>query len=205
LNAIIGFAEIIDGQYLGPAHRNYRQRAAEIVAQARVLLAAIEDLDFAARLQSRQAGEGEAVSIGDLIPELMEEWASQALAKGTQLRMAPQVSQLRSKLDGDLASRLLKRFLQAVIESSASHETIHVDAKEGRGRLAVAVSRPAATLQLGEAQLFDPSYSTGAEGEGSRLGLGFALRLVRGLARLAGGDLSLTPSELTLILPLVRN
>jgi signal transduction histidine kinase len=205
LNAIIGFAEIIDGQYLGPAHRNYRQRAAEIVAQARVLLAAIEDLDFAARLQSRQAGEGEAVSIGDLIPELMEEWASQALAKGTQLRMAPQVSQLRSKLDGDLASRLLKRFLQAVIESSASHETIHVDAKEGRGRLAVAVSRPAATLQLGEAQLFDPSYSTGAEGEGSRLGLGFALRLVRGLARLAGGDLSLSPSELTLIIPIVRN
>ena len=31
LNAIIGFAEIIDGQYLGPAHRRYRQRAADIV------------------------------------------------------------------------------------------------------------------------------------------------------------------------------
>ena len=57
LNAIIGFAEIIDGQYLGPAHRNYRERAAEIVAQARTLLAAIEDLDFAARLRGRKPGE----------------------------------------------------------------------------------------------------------------------------------------------------
>ena len=205
LNAIIGFAEIIDGQYLGPAHRNYRQRAAEIVAQARVLLAAIEDLDFAARLQGRQAGEGEALPLAEIIPELAEEWASQALAGQIQLRMAPQMSQLRSKLDRDLAVRLLKRFLGAVIESSAPHEMIHIDAKEARGRLAVAVSRPAATLQLGEGQLFDPSYSTAAEGEGSRLGLGFALRLVRGLARLAGGDLSPSPSELTLILPLARS
>jgi signal transduction histidine kinase len=34
LTAIIGFAEIIDGQYLGPAEQSYRDRAAEIVSQA---------------------------------------------------------------------------------------------------------------------------------------------------------------------------
>jgi signal transduction histidine kinase len=204
LNAIIGFAEIIDGQYLGPAHRNYRQRAAEIVAQARTLLAAIEDLDFAARLQGRQPGDGEAAVLADFFPELAEEWVNQSLARGVQLRIAPSMSQLRVKLDRDLATRLLKRLLGAVIEASASGEMLPVEAKEGRGRLAVSVGRPAATLQLAEAQLFDPSFSTGIEGEGSRLGLGFALRLVRGLARLAGGDLRLSPSELTLILPLSR-
>jgi signal transduction histidine kinase len=204
LNAIIGFAEIIDGQYLGPAHRNYRQRAAEIVGQARMLLAAIEDLDFAARLQGRQPGEGEAVPLAEIVPELAEAWAAQALAGGVQLRMAPQVGQLRSKLDRDLATRLLKRFFGAVIDSSAAHETIHIDGKEGKGRLAISVSRPSVTLHLNEAQLFDPSYSTETEGESSPLGLGFALRLVRGLARLAGGDLSLSQSQLTLILPLAR-
>ncbi|MEJ7775820.1 MAG: histidine kinase dimerization/phospho-acceptor domain-containing protein [Sphingomicrobium sp.] len=56
LNAIIGFAEIISGQYLGPADRPYRDRAQDIVAQARLLLTAIDDLDFAARLRS--AGRG---------------------------------------------------------------------------------------------------------------------------------------------------
>ena len=204
LNAIIGFAEIIDGQYLGPAHRNYRQRAAEIVSQARMLLAAIEDLDFAARLQGRKTGEGDAVSLAEIIPELAEEWAGQALARSVQLRMTPQFAQLRAKLDRDLAVRLLKRFLAALIEAAAPHETIHIEAKEGRGRLAVSASRPAATLHLGEVQLFDPSFATAAEGEGSRLGLGFALRLVRGLARLAGGELSLSASQLTLVLPLAR-
>jgi len=204
LNAIIGFAEIIDGQYLGPAHRNYRLRAAEIVSQARMLLAAIEDLDFAARLQGRKSGEGESVPFAEIMPQLAEDLAARAMARSVQLRMAPQLTQLRSKLDRDLAGRLLKRFLGALIDSAAPHETVHIEAKEGRGRLAVAVSRPGATLHLGESQLFDPSFTTAAEGEGSRLGLGFALRLVRGLARLAGGELSLSASQLTLMLPLVR-
>ena len=203
LNAIIGFAEIIDGQYLGPAHRSYRQRAAEIVAQARMLLAAIEDLDFAARLQRRQPAEADAAPLAEIIPPMAEEWAAQALGRSVQLRMAPQLSQLHAKLDRDLAGRLLKRFLGAVIDAAAPHETIHLEVKEGRGRLAFAVSRPAATLHLSETQLLDPSYATAAEGEGSRLGLGFALRLVRGLARLAGGELRLSTSQLTLMLPLI--
>jgi signal transduction histidine kinase len=204
LNAIIGFAEIIDGQYLGPAHRNYRQRAAEIVAQARMLLAAIEDLDFAARLQGRHPGEGEAVPLTEIVPSLAEELSGQALARNVQMRMSPQLAQLRSKLDRDLAVRLLKRFLGAVIESAEPHETIYIDAKEGKNRLAVSVGRPSATLHLGESQMFDPSFSTAAEGQASQLGLGFALRLVRGLARLAGGELSLSQSELTLTLPLAQ-
>jgi len=204
LNAIIGFAEIIDGQYLGPAHRSYRLRAAEIVAQARMLLAAIEDLDFAARLQGRGPDEGEFAALAEFLPPLAEEWASQALARGVQLRIAPLASQLRSKLDRDLAVRLLKRFIGALIDAGATGELIHVDAEEGRGRLSLTASRPVSTAHLSEAQLFDPAFSPGAEGEGSRLGLGFALRLVRGLARLAGGDLRLSQSELTLILPLAR-
>ena len=204
LNAIIGFAEIIDGQYLGPAHRSYRLRAAEIVAQARTLLGAIEDLDFAARLQSRGPGEGEAAALAEILPPLAEEWAGQALVRGVQLRIAPLTGHLRSRLDRELAARLLKRFVDAVIEAGAAGESIHVDAEEARGRLSITASRPAATAHLSEAQLFDPSFSTGADGEGSRLGIGFALRLVRGLARLAGGDLRLSPSDLTLILPLAH-
>ena len=52
LNAIIGFAEIIEGQYLGPADRPYLDRAREIVRQARSLLTAIDDVDFVAMVRS---------------------------------------------------------------------------------------------------------------------------------------------------------
>ena len=70
LNAIIGFAEIIDGQYLGPADHRYRERAADIVAHAQVLLTAIDDLDFAAKVHSSAGSERPHVKIG----ELVERW-----------------------------------------------------------------------------------------------------------------------------------
>jgi hypothetical protein len=49
------------------------------------------------------------------------------------------------------------------------------------------------------AQLFDPRPA--AEDEGPVLGIGFSLRLVRGLAGIAGGELVTSPAGLTLLLP----
>ena len=59
LNAIIGFAEMIEGQYMGPAAAGYRDRAADIMGQARGLLGAVDDLDTAARLETRRYEHGD--------------------------------------------------------------------------------------------------------------------------------------------------
>jgi signal transduction histidine kinase len=198
LNAIIGFAEIIDGQYLGPAHRSYRHRAAEIVSQARILLAAIEDLDFAARIQTGSAGQQEPADLGQILPPLVEELAGKALSRNVQLRVAPISDQHPCALDRDLAERLLRRLLGAVIDSAASAETIKVEVHEERGRCMVLVTRPASTVHFSERQMLDPSFLSAGEEEGSRLGLGFALRLVRGLVRLAGGSLKFTADQIVL-------
>ena len=198
LNAIIGFAEIIDGQYLGPAHRSYRHRAAEIVSQARILLAAIEDLDFAARIQTGSAGQQEQVDLGQILPPLIEELAERALARNVQLRVIPIADQHPCALDRDLADRLLRRLLGAVIDSAAAGEAIKVEVHEERGRCLVSVTRPASTVNFTERQMLDPSFLSSGEEEGSRLGLGFALRLVRGLVRLAGGSLKFTTDQIVL-------
>ena len=198
LNAIIGFAEIIDGQYLGPAHRSYRHRAAEIVSQARILLAAIEDLDFAARVQTGSAGQQEPVDLGKILPPLIEDLAERALARNVQLRVTPIADQHPCALDRDLAERLLRRLLGAVIDAAAPAETIKVDVHEERGRCLVSVTRPASTVHFNERQMLDPSFLTAGEEEGTRLGLGFALRLVRGLVRLAGGSLKFTSDQIVL-------
>ena len=198
LNAIIGFAEIIDGQYLGPAHRSYRHRAAEIVSQARILLAAIEDLDFAARIQTGSAGQQEPVDLGQILPPLIEELAERALARDVQLRVMPIADQHPCALDRDLAERLLRRLLGAVIDSAAAGETIKVEVHEERGRCLVSVTRPASTVNFTERQMLDPSFLSAGEEEGARLGLGFALRLVRGLVRLAGGSVKFTAEQIIL-------
>src|SRR3546814_8282794 len=49
LNAIVGFAEMIDRQMLCPAAQGYRDRAQDILADAHRMLAAIDDMDAAAR------------------------------------------------------------------------------------------------------------------------------------------------------------
>ena len=108
LNAIIGFAEIIDGQYLGPAHRNYRHRAAVIVAQARTLLAAIEDLDLAARLQSRNGG-GAMTDLAEVLPPIAEELGNRALSRDVRLRIVTSLGSLHCGIEPEVANRLLSR------------------------------------------------------------------------------------------------
>ena len=200
LNAIIGFAEIIDGQYLGPAHRNYRHRAAEIVGQARMLLAAIEDLDFAARLQAQPSAADASTDLAEVLPPIAEELGNRAMARDVRLRIVTSLGSLRCAIEPDLARRLLGRLLGAAVEAAANGQQVDVDVKESRKGLTISVTRPPSTRHLTDEQIMDPSFQSEEEGS-ARLGLGFALRLVRGLARLAAGDLHITPTEFQLSLP----
>ena len=199
LNAIIGFAEIIDGQYLGPAHRNYRHRAAEIVAQARTLLAAIEDLDLGAQLQARGPSAA-ATDLAEVLPPIAEELGNRALSRDVRLRIVTSLGMLRCGVDPDLAKRLLTRLLGAAVDAAPDGQQVEVDVRESKKRMTISVSRPVSTRHLSDEQIMDPSLQSDGEGA-AKLGLGFALRLVRGLARLAGGDLKLTPAEFQLVLP----
>lgn len=204
LNAIIGFAEIIDGQYLGPAHRNYRHRAAEIVAQARTLLTAIEDLDFAARQQVQPAAKGVSTDLSEILPLLAEEWGNRAMARDVRLRIVTSLGSLRCALEPELAKRLLGRLLGAAVESTPDGQQVDVDVKEGKKVMTISVTRPESTRQMSDVQILDPAFQVeDAEGT-SPLGLGFALRLVRGLAQLAAGSLRLTPGEIQLVLPIAK-
>lgn len=200
LNAIIGFAEIIDGQYLGPAHRNYRQRAAEIVTQARMLLEAVQDLDLAARIQSgSQDGHGTS-RVLDVFRALQGELEQSALRVGATLSIVPPSHDDRFKLPADMASRMLKRFLSSVINAAMPGERLVVTADWQPNKVDVAVSRPSASAHLSSSSLLDPSL--GADGgKGDLLGLGFAFRLVRGLVRLVEGDLVIEDSRFVLSLP----
>jgi signal transduction histidine kinase len=201
LNAIIGFAEIIDGQYLGPAHRNYRERAAEIVAQARTLLAAIDDLDYAARQRGSSAGV--VTDLADVLPPIAEDFGNRALARDVRLRIVTSLGSLRCGVEPDLARKLLGRLIGAAVEAAPDGQQVDVDVREARKQIMISVTRPVSTRHLGEEQIMDPSFQSDGE-PASRLGLGFALRLVRGLARLAGGDLKVTAAEFQLVLPAAR-
>ncbi len=192
LNAIIGFAEIIDSQLLGPADRRYRERAAGIVSQARLLLSAIDDLDFAAKIHSG-GGAGRRVDLGDLLERIAGSVREIAEQRGAEIEIAKAPRGVSAAVEPELADRLIFRLCSAVIEGADRGERLRVSLDQTADKCSFSVSRPAALKSLSDARLFD---SSAEEGSGSAA---FSLRLVRGLARIAGGDLTTSRAGLTLV------
>jgi signal transduction histidine kinase len=199
LNAIVGFAEIIDGQYLGPAHRRYRERAADILGHARALLAAIDDLDFAARLQSNRSRSNGGAEFAAIVPRLIDEINADNAGRGVSLASRFKGPGPRCMLDGELAERLVRRFLAGIVEASADGEQLTAEIGSVRGQCSVAVARPSALKGIASADLLDPAY-VGPDAD-HPIGIGFAMRLVRGLARIAGGELKIDSDRITLLVP----
>lgn len=170
LNAIIGFAEIIDGQYLGPADRPYRQRAAHIVGQARILLEAIDDLDFAAKSRSAPAGTHAALTA--VVERVVASIGEGAIG----LSLPPGAAE--AAIGAEVAERIIRRTFAAVLAASEAREQLRVSIERSGQRWRVAISRPRGLQGLSDEQLFE-----GGEGE-AELQLDF--RLARSLARIAG-------------------
>ena len=182
LNAIIGFAEIIENQYLGPADRGYRDRAAEIVRQARQLLGAIDDLDFAAKLHSASGMARERIDLGALVDRAAPELREIAARNGAAIELVRSRGEVAAAVQPELADRLLYRLFIALADRAEPGERLHLSVEPGTQGPRIVVGRPAALRGTVDARLFDPA----AAGEAVRGG--FSLRLARGLARIAGGD-----------------
>ena len=108
-------------------------------------------------------------------------------------------------LDGESVERIFARLLSAAIIACENGETLK---GELRTRIGVqptnqfTLSRPSRIKDIAESVLLDPSQGIdGDVGESSLLGLGFSLRLVRNLARAAGGSLTINKDNIALILP----
>jgi hypothetical protein len=192
LNAIIGFAEIICGEYLGPAGGTYRERAGEIVTQARLLLGAIEDLDFAARVRSAAPGNGSRSDLGEMVGRLVAGLSERARARGVEIEAASANCDLAA-IQPEVAERLILRMCDAVIGRAGPGETLRLTVGQDNGHCLVSISRPQALIGLGEEALFGTSDDA--------LSPAFPLRLARGLAQTAGTTLGASDSHLSLVFP----
>lgn len=207
LNAIIGFAELIDGQFLGPAGQRQRARAGDIRDQAQRLVRALEDLDLAAKLDDGRVEVATgAVDMVALVVRLHDAFEAMALERGVTLAVEI-VSDLPSAIiDPDAAERLVSRLLHATIGVAGAGETVGVRLlarnRDPGGGIVLVLDRPQPIRGEGAEAMLDPGYAPAIDMSGApALGLGFALRLVRNLARSVGGDLTIEPHAFVLSLP----
>ena len=198
LTAIIGFGEIIEGQFLGPAHRAYRERAGEIVRQARRLLGAVEELDLAAKLGSSSGEQASSAPVEPLVRRIAKDVGQALSERGAAVRAEVRSDQGRYRMDEAMAERLLRRFTEAIAGVAEPGEAIDLIADRVGPHIALSLGRPRVTAGLSEDELFDLNPKVGAA---EPLGLGFTLRLLRGLARIAGGELDVGAGRIVLLLP----
>ena len=203
-NAIAGFSELIETQLLGPVAPVYRERAAAIRGQAADLVAAIEDLDLAARIEgdALELRPGE-VPLAELLARVSDELAPLAQLRGATLAVPAIDEGLLLMCDDRAVERLFARLLATVMSSAQQGETIALEAaRDGGASATIAIDRPRALANMSDEMLLNLDAEREADLPGAPLlGTGFALRLACNLAAELGGKLSIGADRLRLVLP----
>lgn len=207
LNAIGGFAELISGQIMGPVAAPYRSAASDIGFDAQRVIAAIDDLDVAVRIDAATLADrggvapfvhAARISLTAHEPALAARGASLVLAGGD----------IAGAVIGDaqLVDRLVHRFVGAFAPFAAAGEALMVSLSEAHGRCELALDRPQALAGADRAAILAGEVTAPpAPDQALLLGLGFAARFVTGLARSLGGGVLLDGERLTLWLPAAAN
>jgi len=209
INAIQGFAELIQQQMLGPVAHQYRGLAAQIAADAARMLAGFEDVDRVVRLESGrlQLAEGMAdltALMTRLVPQLDPLIAPRAIRIDWRAGDQP----LPVAIAPDEAERLVWRLLATIVGAAAPGERLRLvlESSPDGAQARLALDLPAALARREDEALFAADATRGQQGI-DLLGHGFALRLALAEVRAAGGSLDRDarpgPVRLVMTLPLV--
>jgi len=196
-NAIAGFAEMIEREMLGDAPPVYRERAGTIRMHARALLAAIDDLDIAARIDASALKLASSeVTLRPLLSRIADDLAALAEMRGAWISLPIDDPVVRG--DARAIERMMARLLATLVSAARDGERVGVQINADAGRVAIAFDRPEALAAYTGDTLFDLDDE---HEDTALLGTGFALRLVRNIARELGGSLAITPEAVTVELP----
>ena len=200
-NAIAGFAELIETQLLGPVSPTYRDRATAIRTQAGDLLAAIDDLDTAARIEGHALDlRPTTVPVRALLDRVTMDLRPLAELRGASLSVAMPGGDCDIRGDDRAVERLVGRLLAALVSAGRQGERLGIVVRPVGDTITIEFDRPAALA----AHATDVLLSIDAEQENDGaplLGTGFALRLAQNLAVELGGVLAIGAERLTLQLP----
>lgn len=202
LNAIMGFAQMIESETLGPAAKAYRQRAGAILDHAQRLLGALDDLTDAARLdRGHWPLDPAAVDAGGLAERIAERHRPLAAARGVSIAVTVAPGLPPALADERSLDRAVKRLLAAVIAVAEGGETLLLGVQRAGVDIRLFLTRPSALDELTPDRLLDTASVAGEGGAAPLLGLGFGLRLVRQLVEAMGGAFAVEAQRFTLTLP----
>ncbi|MGX7953082.1 sensor histidine kinase [Tsuneonella sp. HG249] len=201
VNAIQGFAEVIQQQLFGPTPHEYRALAASIVGDAARMLAGFDELDRLAKLESgalaMEPGNADWMRIVTGLAAQLDEVLR---PRGGSVSVEAAGRARRIALDHGEAEALGWRLLATLAGAAGPGERIVLILTDLEGAVALSATIPASLAQ--HADPFETDTRAGGSAVSAGMfGPGFALRLARAEARAAGGELLRDGNALVLTLP----
>ena len=202
VNAIQGFAELIQQQVFGPTPHQYRSLAASIASDSAAVLAGFEEID---RLVRFETGRGDEVSgqcdLAQVIDRLIAQFGPALAARNVRFTF-DSTGPAPVRMAAGEAERTLWRLLALLASAALPGEALALELGANREGFELAADLPAALAGQDDRALFavQPTVDASAVSLGF-LGGGFALRLARAEAAACGGALHRDGSRLVLRLP----
>jgi len=198
LTAISGFAQFVETEALGPAPAASRALAAELLAETRRIIAALDDLTDNARAEGQRLPVAPAwLTIGDVIDGVAARYVEAAATRQATIAVGGSLD-LRVWADAKLLERCVERLVATLLPFLAPREALKLTAQGWTGELGgLAVSRPRALARLSAAELLDQSHEP-ADARAPLLGLSFTLRLAQRLMAAMGGEFVIAPQQFRL-------
>jgi signal transduction histidine kinase len=201
VNAIQGFAEVIQQQLFGPAPHEYRALAATIAGDAARILAGFDELDRLAKLESGTVAlEPGHTDWTEALRTLAVQLDDVLRARGGGIQLDGDAESCAIAIDKDTAEALGWRLLATLAGAAGANERISLRLMGSNGVAALTATLPASLARHDNLFGADIRASAGAVSAGM-FGAGFALRLARAEARAAGGDLLQENGAIVLTLP----
>ncbi|WP_428027651.1 histidine kinase dimerization/phospho-acceptor domain-containing protein [Altererythrobacter sp.] len=204
VNALQGYAEVIQQQLFGPAPNEYRALAASIAGDAARIMAGFDELERLAKLETGAIAPASGeTDLSELVRQTLGQ-LEQVLAPrlaGIALEATPD-EPVTVALDHDEAETLVWRMLAILAGACSTGETLGASLEVEDNQAVLACDLPAELMA--EDDLFAAQTRPAAGGLSAGLfGAGFSLRLARAEARSAGGGLVQDDDRVLLKLPLL--
>lgn len=202
VNAIQGFAEVIQQQLFGATPHEYRALAAGIAADAARMLAGFEELDRYARLATGaltpEAGSSDLVmAVAGVIHQL----ESFTAARGSGFTLDAPATDLPVPLCSQTTEQIGWRLLATLAGIARPGEILSIALEQAGGHVRLAAQLPEGLAAQADVFAASPPLAGQALSAGL-FGTGFTLRLLAAEAAAAGGSLERDESRLLLVLPL---
>ncbi|MXO64295.1 sensor histidine kinase [Altericroceibacterium endophyticum] len=201
VNAIQGFAEIIQQQLFGPAPNEYRALSAAIAVDAARLMAGFDELDRLARLETGalELTEGNC-DLPHIIENMLHRLTGALRPRNARIVLLGDRDDVLIPHSASDVIGMIWRILATLAGTMAPAESLQITLEKQIDTVRISIELPLAIIDKGD--IFEaaqpakaPSLSAGM------FGTGFSIRLARAEAKAMGGSLRQQDNQLWVTLP----